>query len=142
MKPVLSTTNVGPFSKVSKIFKMTLNHCIYERMAWIASNAMQAFVAVADLQGFAPAAAKTRGCRTRRDAADCGVEERLGARMLQRNTRQVALTEVGARYLAASCGFSPRSRSRRLGAGGADAGRADRLVRQAPIGSGASISAR
>jgi DNA-binding transcriptional LysR family regulator len=62
-------------------------------------DAMQAFVAVADLQGFAPAARKlglSPSAVTRLIAA---LEERLGARLLQRTTRQVALTDVGARYL-------------------------------------------
>jgi DNA-binding transcriptional LysR family regulator len=62
-------------------------------------DAMQAFVTVADLQGFAPAARKlglSPSAVTRLIAA---LEERLGARLLQRTTRQVALTDVGARYL-------------------------------------------
>src|SRR3569832_1039402 len=62
-------------------------------------EAMQAFVAVADLQKFAPAARK-RGLSpsavTRLIAA---LEDRLGARLLQRTTRSVTLTDVGARYL-------------------------------------------
>lgn len=60
---------------------------------------MQAFVAVADLQGFAPAARKlglSPSAVTRLIAA---LEDRLGARLLQRTTRQVALTDIGARYL-------------------------------------------
>ncbi len=62
-------------------------------------DAMQTFVTVADLQGFAPAARKlglSPSAVTRLIAA---LEERLGARLLQRTTRQVALTDVGARYL-------------------------------------------
>ena len=62
-------------------------------------DAMQAFVAVADLQGFAPAARKlglSPSAVTRLIAA---LEDRLGARLLQRTTRQVALTDVGTRYL-------------------------------------------
>jgi DNA-binding transcriptional LysR family regulator len=62
-------------------------------------DAMQAFVAVADLQGFAPAARKlglSPSAVTRLIAA---LEQRLGARLLQRTTRQVALTDVGTRYL-------------------------------------------
>jgi DNA-binding transcriptional LysR family regulator len=62
-------------------------------------DAMQAFVAVAELRGFAPAARKlglSPSAVTRLVAA---LEERLGARLLQRTTRQVALTDVGARYL-------------------------------------------
>ena len=60
---------------------------------------MQAFVAVADQQGFAPAARKlglSPSALTRLIAA---LEERLGARLLQRTTRKVALTDAGTRYL-------------------------------------------
>src|ERR1700722_4899885 len=62
-------------------------------------DAMQAFVTVADLHGFAPAARKlglSPSAVTRLIAA---LEDRLGARLLQRTTRQVALTDIGARYL-------------------------------------------
>jgi DNA-binding transcriptional LysR family regulator len=62
-------------------------------------DAMQAFVAVADNRGFAPAARKlglSPSAVTRLIAA---LEERLGARLLQRTTRQVALTDVGTNYL-------------------------------------------
>src|ERR1700742_4247496 len=62
-------------------------------------EAMQVFVAVADLKGFAPAARKlglSPPGVTRRIAA---LEDRLGARLLQRTTRSVALTDAGARYL-------------------------------------------
>jgi DNA-binding transcriptional LysR family regulator len=62
-------------------------------------DAMQAFVAVADLRGFAPAARKlglSPSAVTRLVAA---LEDRLGARLLQRTTRSVTLTDTGARYL-------------------------------------------
>lgn len=62
-------------------------------------EAMQVFVAVADLKGFAPAARKlglSPPGVTRQIAA---LEQRLGARLLQRTTRSVALTDAGARYL-------------------------------------------
>jgi DNA-binding transcriptional LysR family regulator len=62
-------------------------------------DAMQAFVAVADLRGFAPAARKlglSPSAVTRLVAA---LEDRLGARLLQRTTRSVTLTDIGARYL-------------------------------------------
>ena len=59
---------------------------------------MQAFVAVADLR------ACPRGAGARPVALDvtrliAALEERLGARLLQRTTRQVTLTDAGARYL-------------------------------------------
>jgi len=62
-------------------------------------DAMQAFVAVADLQGFAPAARKLGLSPSGVTRLIAALEERLGARLLQRTTRSVALTDVGARYL-------------------------------------------
>jgi len=62
-------------------------------------DAMQAFVAVADLQGFAPAARKLGLSPSGVTRLIAALEERLGARLLQRTTRKVALTDVGARYL-------------------------------------------
>jgi DNA-binding transcriptional LysR family regulator len=60
---------------------------------------MQAFVAVAEEEGFA-AGARRLGVSppvvTRSIAA---LEERLGARLLERTTRKVRVTEAGARYL-------------------------------------------
>jgi DNA-binding transcriptional LysR family regulator len=99
-------------------------------------EAMQAFVAVADLRGFAPAARKlglSPSAATRLIAA---LEDRLGARLLQRTTRSVALTDAGARYL---------ERARRILAdveeaeGAAESERtrpSGRLVVSAPIGFG------
>ena len=99
-------------------------------------DAMQAFVAVADLQGFAPAARKlglSPSAVTRLIAA---LEDRLGARLLQRTTRPVTLTDVGARYL---------ERARRILAdveeaeGAAEGERtrpSGRLVVSAPVGFG------
>src|SRR3982074_1810902 len=99
-------------------------------------DAMQAFVTVADLQGFAPAARKlglSPPAGTRLIAA---LEERLGARLLQRTTRSVTLTDAGARYL---------ERARRILADVEEAERAaegertkpgGRLVVSAPLGFG------
>ena len=60
---------------------------------------MQAFVAVADLQGFALAARKLALSPSAVTRLIAGLEDRLGARLLQRTTRKVALTDAGARYL-------------------------------------------
>jgi DNA-binding transcriptional LysR family regulator len=63
-------------------------------------DAMAAFVAVAELRGFAPAARRlglSPSAITRLVAA---LEERLSIRLLQRTTRSVTLTDAGARYLA------------------------------------------
>jgi DNA-binding transcriptional LysR family regulator len=62
-------------------------------------DAMQAFVAVADLEGFAPAARKLGLSPSGVTRMVSALEERLGARLLQRTTRSVALTDAGARYL-------------------------------------------
>jgi DNA-binding transcriptional LysR family regulator len=62
-------------------------------------DALSAFVAVADLKGFAAAARKlglSASAVTRLVAA---LEERIGLRLLQRTTRSVSLTDAGARYL-------------------------------------------
>src|SRR5258707_5980869 len=97
---------------------------------------MQAFVAVAALQGFGPAARKLGLSPSGVTRLIAALEDRLGARLLQRTTRQVALTDVGARYL---------ERVRRILAdveeaeGSAQAERtrpSGRLVVSAPIGFG------
>jgi DNA-binding transcriptional LysR family regulator len=99
-------------------------------------DAMQAFVAVADLRGFAPAARKLGLSPSGVTRLIAALEDRLGARLLQRTTRQVALTDVGARYL---------ERARRILAdveeaeGAAEGERtkpSGRLVVSAPIGFG------
>ena len=62
-------------------------------------DAMAAFVAVADLHGFAPAARRlglSPSAVTRLVAA---LEEHLDTRLLQRTTRSVSLTDGGQRYL-------------------------------------------
>jgi DNA-binding transcriptional LysR family regulator len=62
-------------------------------------GAMQAFVAVADLRGFAPAARKLGLSPSGVTRLIAALEDRLGARLLQRTTRSVTLTDVGTRYL-------------------------------------------
>jgi DNA-binding transcriptional LysR family regulator len=99
-------------------------------------DAMQAFVAVADLRGFAPAARKLGLSPSGVTRLVAGLEERLGARLLQRTTRSVTLTDVGTRYL---------ERARRILAdieeaeGSAEGERtrpSGRLVVSAPVGFG------
>src|SRR4030081_1178412 len=62
-------------------------------------DAMQAFVAVADLPGFAAAARKLGLSPSGVTRLIAALEDHLGARLLQRTTRSVTLTDVGARYL-------------------------------------------
>src|ERR1700756_2499293 len=72
-------------------------------------EAMQAFVAVADLRGFASAARKLGLSASGVTRLIAALEDRLGARLLQRTTRSVALTDARARYL---------ERARQIRAGG------------------------
>jgi DNA-binding transcriptional LysR family regulator len=62
-------------------------------------DAMRAFVSVADLEGFAPAARKLGLSAPAVTRLVASLEEHLGARLLQRTTRSVTLTDIGARYL-------------------------------------------
>jgi DNA-binding transcriptional LysR family regulator len=99
-------------------------------------DAMQAFVAVADLQGFVPAARKLGLSPSGVTRLIAALENHLGARLLQRTTRSVTLTDVGARYLERARriladveeaeGSAQRERTRPSG----------RLVVSAPIGFG------
>src|SRR5207237_2960707 len=88
-------------------------------------DAMQAFVAVADLQGFAPAARKLRLSPSAVTRLIAALEERLGARLLQRTTRSVTLTDAGARYL---------ERARRILGDVAEAEAAAQAERRVPMG--------
>jgi DNA-binding transcriptional LysR family regulator len=99
-------------------------------------DAMQAFVAVADLEGFAPAARKLKLSPSAVTRLIAALEERLGARLLQRTTRSVTLTDTGRHYL---------ERARRILADVEEAERAaegertqpsGKLVVSAPLGFG------
>lgn len=88
-------------------------------------DAMAAFIAVTDLNGFAPAARKlglSTSAVTRHVAA---LEDRLGVRLLNRTTRAVSLTDAGLRYL---------ERSRRILADLADADQMAGSERGEPLG--------
>ena len=62
-------------------------------------DSLRAFVAVADSAGFAAAARKLGLSAPAVTRAVAAIETRLGAQLLQRSTRSVRLTEVGARFL-------------------------------------------
>ena len=62
-------------------------------------DAMRAFVSVAELEGFAPAARKLGLSASAVTRLVASLENHLGARLLQRTTRSVTLTDIGARYL-------------------------------------------
>src|SRR6202050_1422344 len=61
-------------------------------------DAMQALVAVADLRGFAPAARKLGLSPSGVTRLIAALEDRVGARLLQRNTRSVTLPDAGPPY--------------------------------------------
>lgn len=61
---------------------------------------MRIFAAVADAQGFAPAARQLGLSPPAVTRAIAALESRVGAQLLRRSTRQVALTEAGGRFLA------------------------------------------
>jgi DNA-binding transcriptional LysR family regulator len=99
-------------------------------------EAMQTFVTVADLQGFAPAARKlglSPPAVTRLIAA---LEERLGTRLLQRTTRKVALTDAGARYLERARRILADIEEAELAAESERTRPTGRLVISAPVGFG------
>jgi DNA-binding transcriptional LysR family regulator len=63
---------------------------------------LQVFVAVAESGGFAKAGKRLRISPPAVTRAVASLEERLGARVFQRTTRRVSLTDVGARFLESS----------------------------------------
>src|SRR5260370_325035 len=99
-------------------------------------DAMQAFVAVADLRGFAPAARKLGLSPSGVTRLIAALEDRLGARLLQRTTRQVALTDVGARYLERARSILSDVEEAEGAAEGERTKPSGRLVVSAPIGFG------
>jgi DNA-binding transcriptional LysR family regulator len=62
-------------------------------------DAMQAFVTVADLHGFAAAARKLRRSPPTVTRLVASLEDHLSQRLLQRTTRSVTLTDAGERYI-------------------------------------------
>src|SRR6266478_4605561 len=99
-------------------------------------DAMQAFVAVADLQGFAPAARKLGLSPSGVTRLIAALEERLGARLLQRTTRSVTLTDAGARYLERARRILADVEEAELAAEGERTRPSGRLVVSAPVGFG------
>ena len=86
---------------------------------------MTAFVAVAELRGFAAAARRLRRSPSAVTRLVAALEQRLSIRLLQRTTRSVALTDAGTRYL---------DRARRILAAVEEAEGTARAERAAPSG--------
>ena len=99
-------------------------------------DAMQAFVAVADLQGFAPAARKLGLSPSGLTRLIAALEERLGARLLQRTTRSVTLTDAGSRYLERARRILADVEEAESAAEGEQTRPGGRLVVSAPLGFG------
>jgi DNA-binding transcriptional LysR family regulator len=99
-------------------------------------DAMQAFVAVADSQGFAPAARKLGLSPSGVTRLIAALEERLGARLLQRTTRSVTLTDVGMRYLERARRILADIEEAERSAEGERTRPSGRLAVSAPIGFG------
>src|SRR3954451_9309398 len=89
----------GQFPRVRQSGGLTLYYCIICNNTMDRIDAMQAFVAVADLKGFAPAARKLGLSPAGMTRLIAALEDRLGTRLLQRTTRSVTLTDAGSRYL-------------------------------------------
>jgi DNA-binding transcriptional LysR family regulator len=87
--------------------------------------AMGAFVTVAELRGFAPAARRLGISPSAVTRLVAMLEDHLAVRLLHRTTRTVALTDAGARYL---------ERARRILAELEDADAAARAERAEPFG--------
>ena len=99
-------------------------------------DAMQAFVTVADLRGFAPAARKLNLSPSAVTRLIAALEERLGARLLQRTTRSVTLTDAGAHYLERVRRILADVEEAEIAAEGERTRPSGRLVVSAPVGFG------
>src|SRR3984957_6441678 len=99
-------------------------------------DAMQAFVTVADLKGFAAAARKLRLSPPAVTRLIAALEDRIGARLLQRTTRSVTLTDAGARYLERARRILADVEEAEIAAESERARPSGRLVISAPVGFG------
>ncbi|CAL74870.1 putative transcriptional regulator, LysR family [Bradyrhizobium sp. ORS 278] len=99
-------------------------------------DAMQAFVTVAELNGFAPAARRLKLSPSAITRLVAGLEEHLGVRLLQRTTRSVTLTDAGRRYLERVRRILTDLEEAELAAASERLQPVGRLVVSAPVGFG------
>ncbi|UFZ01615.1 LysR family transcriptional regulator [Bradyrhizobium ontarionense] len=99
-------------------------------------DAMQAFVTVAELNGFAPAARRLKLSPSAVTRLVAALEEHLGVRLLQRTTRSVTLTDAGRRYLERIRRILADLEEAELAAESERLQPAGRLVVSAPVGFG------
>ena len=84
---------------LEQLLQLTLHNCNICNNGMDRIDAMQAFVAVADLRGFAPAARKLRPVAFGRDAADRGAGGPARRAAAAADHAAVTLTDAGSRYL-------------------------------------------
>ncbi|GLH80431.1 transcriptional regulator [Bradyrhizobium sp. SSBR45G] len=99
-------------------------------------DAMQAFVTVAELNGFAPAARRLKLSPSAVTRLVAALEEHLGVRLLQRTTRSVTLTDSGRRYLERATRILADLAEAELAAESERLQPVGRLVVSAPVGFG------
>ena len=99
-------------------------------------DAMQAFVTVADLNGFAPAARRLKLSPSAVTRLVAGLEAHLGVRLLQRTTRSVTLTDSGRRYIERARRILADLEEAELAAESERLQPAGQLVVSAPVGFG------
>jgi DNA-binding transcriptional LysR family regulator len=94
-----SWNELAAFSPREQLRELTIDNCRICNSRVDRLEAMQVFVSVAELRGFAPAARRLKLSPSAVTRLVAGLEQHLGARLLQRTTRSVTLTDAGARYL-------------------------------------------
>ncbi|MGY3448481.1 LysR family transcriptional regulator [Bradyrhizobium sp. USDA 4353] len=99
-------------------------------------DAIKAFVTVADLNGFAPAARRMKLSPSAVTRLIAALEEHLGVRLLQRTTRSVTLTDAGRRYLERTRRILADLEEAELAAASERLQPVGRLVVSAPVGFG------
>jgi DNA-binding transcriptional LysR family regulator len=99
-------------------------------------DAMQAFVTVAELHGFAPAARRLKLSPSAVTRLVAALEAHLGVRLLQRTTRSMALTDAGQRYLERARRILADLAEAELAAESERLQPAGQLVVSAPVGFG------
>ncbi len=96
-------------------------------------DAMEVFVAVAELRGFASAARRLKRSAPMVTRAVASLEGQLGVRLLQRTTRSVTLTDAGRTYLASARGILAEVDRANAAAKAGTAAPAGRFVVSAPV---------
>jgi DNA-binding transcriptional LysR family regulator len=96
-------------------------------------DAMRIFVAVADLKGFAPAARQLGLSAPAVSRSIVALEQHVGAQLLRRTTRSVALTDIGERFHADCRRILADVAAAESSAGGAHAAPQGQLAVTAPL---------